>query len=246
MKVIKANGKLYPQDRVACIDVDAENCFTSQCPKELPVPGGEKIVDELNKQATLAYYRVGTKDAHSREGLWVASDEHPQFEPIEGQENMDQRWNAHGIPGTLGFELIAGLPKVNEYTHFVWKGMELDMHPYGACFHGLTEDLSSGLIEYLRSEYRGYPETFAIVNGKKVEYPKKEVRAVIVGGLATNYCVYTTVMQLLKARFAVIVNLGACRAILDGGEEKAIMDMEKAGAIMVKSYKEIEVKALQE
>ncbi|MCK4540435.1 isochorismatase family protein [Candidatus Parcubacteria bacterium] len=242
MKTLSVNGIEYRQDEVASIDVDAENCFTDQCPGELPVPGGEEIVDELNGQAALAYYRVGSKDAHSMASWWVDTDKHPQFEAIKGYEDMDLRWKLHGVPGTHGFNLIAGLPPVKMYTYFIWKGIEINMHPYGACFHDLTEQMSTGLIEYLRSEGWGYPKTYAIINNEKVKYHKKGVKLVIVGGLATNYCVLVTVLQLLKAGFTVIINLGACRAILDGTEESAIKQMEDAGAITVKSYTEIIVK----
>ena len=68
------------------------------------------------------------------------------------------------------------------------------MHPYGACFHDLQDRLSTGAIEFLRA------------NG---------VSTVLVGGLATDYCVCTTALQLRRAGFEVIVNLGACRGITE-------------------------------
>lgn len=204
---------------VASIDVDAEKTFTPLCPGELPVPEGHMIVEELNGQAKIAKYRIGTKDAHSMASWWVDTDKFPQFTPIEGYEDMDLRWKMHGVPGTYGFELLDGLPKVKEYDYFVWKGIELNMHPYGACYHDITEKMSTGIIEFLAS---------------------KQVETVIVGGLATDYCVRVTVLQLLKAEFSVILNLGACRGINPETTAKAIETMGAMGAIIVKSYKEIE------
>lgn len=205
--------------QVAAFDVDAENCFTPLCPDELAVAGGTEIVDELNAQASLADVRVGSKDAHAAGAIWEATTEHPQFSPVKGQ-NVDIRWNRHGVPGTKGFELIEGLPPVTDYDYFVWKGIELDMHPYGACYHDFAEKLSTGVIEFL------------VVNG---------IEVVIVGGLATDYCVKLTVLQLLRAGFIVIVNLGACRGIAADTVQAAKEEMLAAGAVFIDSISEIEV-----
>jgi nicotinamidase/pyrazinamidase len=211
------------KDHTASFDVDAENGFTPICPNELPVQDGDKIVDELNEQATFAKFRIGSKDAHPETALHIATAEAPQFTPV-GLPNIDIKWNRHCIIGTHGAELLAGLPHWSEYDYFVWKGMEPDTHPYGACFHDLADKISTGVIEYLR------------LNG---------VRNVIVGGLATDFCVKTTAIQLRKAGFKVIVNLGACRGIAAPvSEGKTTMDlamdeMKNLGILFVNKAKEI-------
>lgn len=192
---------------VASFDVDAQYTFTPECPNELPVPDGTAIVAELNAQAALAAVRVGSKDAHSPAAIWVATPEAPQFTPVAGA-NVDIRWRRHAEPGSKGFELIAGLPAVTDYDYFVWKGIELDLHPYGACYHDFAERMSTGVIEFLRS--RG-------------------ITTVLVGGLATDYCVKTTALQLARAGFAVVVNLGACRGIAPNTVAAAIAEMSAAG-----------------
>jgi len=201
------------RDKTAAFDVDAQYTFTPECPDELPVEGGTEIVDGLNQQAELAALRIGSKDAHSPQSVWVASEEQPMFSAVEG-ENVNIAWNQHAVPGTKGFELIAGLPNPSEYDFFVWKGVELNMHPYGACYHDLKERMSTGVIEYLRV---------------------KGVETVIVGGLATDYCVKTTAIQLRKAGFEVIVNLDACRGINEETVEQAISEMTKIGIEVIES-----------
>lgn len=220
LEFISIRGMAYRKDRVASLDVDAQNTFTPRCPGELPVPGGDQIVYELNGQAKFAKYRTGSKDAHSLGSWWVDRDKHPQFEKIEGYEDMDMRWRVHGVPGTYGFQLIEGLPDPKKYDYFVWKGIELNLHPYGACFHDITGKMSTGLIEFLQ------------VHG---------VKCVIVGGLATDYCVAVTVMQLLEAGFDVVLNLGACRGIALGTTAAAIEKMRKAGAMFIDSYTQIKL-----
>ncbi len=203
--------------KTATFDVDAQYAFTPVCPSELPVEEGTDIVPALNEQAKLASVRVGSKDAHSPQAVWVANEEQPMLSPVEG-DNVDIAWNQHAVPGTKGFELIEGLPKPAEYDFFVWKGIELDMHPYGACYHDLKNQLSTGVIEYLNA---------------------KGIENVIVGGLATDYCVKTTAVQLKRSGFNVIVNLEACRGIADDTVASAIEEMQALGIRVVAKTKEI-------
>jgi len=205
--------KIGPKAQVASIDVDAQYSFTPLCPNELPVPYGNEIVDELNHQAEFAGYRIGSKEAHPPHAIWIATGEAPALSNIEG-DNIDVRWPAHCIPGTKGFESIQGLPHPAKYDFFVWKGIEPDMHPYGSCFHDLKERLSTGIIEFLHN---------------------KGVKTVIVGGLATDYCVKNTVLQLLRAGFETILNLAACRGIDPQTTQAAITQMQQHGAIIIES-----------
>ena len=201
----------------ASLDIDAQKCFTPLCPLELPVPDGHLIVDELNKQARYADFRVGSKDAHSPSAIWVADEAHPNMTPIKGK-NVDLYWHKHAVPGEIGFELLDGLPHTGDYDYFVWKGIELDMHPYGCCYHDHSHTLSTGLIEFLGT------------NG---------IKTVIVGGLALEYCVKTSVLQLCRAGFKVIVNLAACRGIDQSNCELAIDEMRQHGTIFVENSEEL-------
>lgn len=202
---------LAPRQHIASFDIDAQNCFTPVCPDELPVAGGTEIVGELNAQAKLARLRVGSKDAHSPQAVWVADADNPQFSPVEGRD-VDIRWNVHAVPGTTGFELIAGLPHPADYDFFVWKGVEPDMHPYGACYHDLGNRMSTGVIEYLKAQ---------------------GITQVIAGGLATDYCVKNTVLQLLDAGLEVVLNLAACRGIAEETSQAALAEMQAKGAVIV-------------
>lgn len=201
-------------EETASFDVDCQKGFTPLCPDELPVPDGDNIVSTLNEQAGYARIRVGSKDAHNRNAIWIADEENPQFSPIEGK-NVDIRWNAHCIMGEKGSELLDGLPAIDQYDFFVWKGMETDTHPYGACYHDFADKMSTGVIEYLKQQ---------------------GIKNVVVGGLATDYCVKTTALQLVK-HFKVLVNLTACRGIAEDTIKTAIEEMEAAGVIVVEEFK---------
>ncbi|NLO80292.1 MAG: nicotinamidase [Xanthomonadaceae bacterium] len=207
--------------RTASFDVDAQNTFTPVCPDELPVAGGTEIVPELNAMARLASLRLGSKDAHSPKAVWVADADNPPLSPLTGHANADIRWPVHAVPGTKGFELIDGLPPVESYDFFVWKGVEPHMHPYGACYHDLANRMSTGVIEFLRD--RG-------------------IDTVLVGGLATDYCVKNTALQLREAGFRVVLNLAACRGVAPDTTAQAIEAMRAAGVILVESAAEIHSK----
>lgn len=211
--------ELPPKSRVASFDVDAQYTFTPECPEELPVPGGTEIAGELNAQATFASVRLGSKDAHSPHAHWVANESRPQFSPVPGA-NMDIAWRVHAVPGTRGFELLDTLPRPSEYDFFVWKGVEPDMHPYGACYHDLADRLSTGAIEYLRA--RG-------------------IETVVVGGLATDYCVKTTALQLKRAGFDVVINLAASRGITEPTVLSALREISAAGIQIINSVGDLRV-----
>lgn len=202
---------------VASFDVDPQNTFTPVCPDELPVPEGDTIASELNAQAAFAAKRVASRDAHSLQAVWIATDSDPQFSPIANQPDADIRWKPHAIVGTKGFEFIAGLDP-NSYAFQVYKGVDPAMHPYGACYHDLAEQKSTGVVEVLR---------------------QWGIETVIVGGLATDYCVKTTVLQLRRADFQVVVNLAACRGIQPETVAAAIEEMQRSGAVLVASAAEL-------
>ncbi len=211
--------KLPDTRHIAAFDIDAQRTFTPLCPEELPVAGGELIGPELNRQAELAQYRLGSKDAHSPKAVWVTRDPKLIGRPGVQGDNVEEHWPVHAVPGTEGFELVPGLPHPAAYDFFVWKGVEPDMHPYGACYHDLAEKMSTGVIEWLRAN---------------------QVSHVLVGGLATDYCVQATALQLARAGFEVIVNRAACRGIAPESTQRALARLAAAGVHIVDNAAELE------
>ena len=217
-------GKIVNLSETASLDVDPQKGFSELCPEELPVPGALGIVDGLNKQAKFKI-RVASKDAHPYNAPWIATEENPQFSNIEGYKDLDIRWNRHCVPGTPGFEFLPGL-NADDYDFIAYKGIEPNKHPYGACYHDLADTQSTGLIEYLRSQ---------------------KINTIVVGGLATSFCVKTTVLQLCHSnKFIVFVNLAACRDIAGIDTNLAIKEMEKAGAIMLEGSADIQTRKERE
>ncbi len=209
--------KLPVKNKIAAFDIDAQNTFTPVCPAELPVAEGDEIVAELNAQARFAGVRIGSRDAHSPQAVWIAGSEHPALSPVTGYPDVDVHWPSHAIIGTKGFDFIDGLDP-QAYNFQVYKGIEVDKHPYGACYHDLSNTLSTGVIEYLRCH---------------------GITAVICGGLATDYCVKNTVLQLRDAGFEVVLNLAACRGISPETVAAALAEMRDAGVTIVDNAEEL-------
>ena len=198
------------------MDVDAQKGFTPLCPEELPVIEGDKIVEECNENAKNASFRYMSKDAHPSTAIWVANAENPQFSKIDGETNVDIRWNAHCVVGTKGFELLDGLPHPSEYNFIVYKGAERDMHPYSPIYHDLEKKISTGVVEKARQD---------------------KVDTFILGGLALDYCLGEAALDLKRAGFRVIVNLGATRAI--GNTQEFVDKAKKEGVEFVDSASQI-------
>lgn len=206
-------------NHTASFDVDPQRGFTPLCPTELPVVEGDQIAAELNAQAAFAAYRLVSKDCHPPAAPWVAKSAEEIMAPVVGNfPNLDIMWPAHCVIGTEGNRLIPGLPEESAYNLVIEKGSDPEKHPYGACYHDLREQESTGAIEWLR---------------------ERKISTLIVGGLATDYCVRTTVLQLCRAGFRVIVNLGACRGVAPETSEAAVAEMRAAGAELIDHSNEL-------
>ena len=202
-------------------DVDPQRGFTPLCPDELPISEGDQIADELNAQAQFARYRLVSKDCHPAEAPWIAHSSDEIMTPVgEDYPDLDVKWPAHCVVGTEGNLLIPELPDETDYDLLVTKGTDPLKHPYGACYEDLGESESTGVIEWLH---------------------ERQIKVVIVGGLATDYCVKTTVLQLCRAGFRVIVNLAGCRGVASETSKTAITKMRSAGAELIADSGKLEL-----
>ena len=178
--------------KIASFDVDAQKGFTRCARTNCRCPAATPSAPPSTNWPAGRRAAPGQQDAHSPKAGVVESAEQ-MLRPL-AYPDADLTWVSHCVPGTPGFELLDELPRPIDYDFFVWKGVEPDLHPYGACYHDLAERRSTRVIEYLRQ------------NG---------VSHVLVGGLALDYCVKNTALQLRRAGFEVLLYLPACRAIAE-------------------------------
>lgn len=190
--------------RIASVDVDPQRGFSKLCPDELPVEGALDIVPALRKHHAFSEFKVVTKDSHPVGAMWETDEQHPILTPVIGIPDVDLCWPRHCVVGTPGWELLPGLPPDDDYDMVVYKGISPVMHPYGACYHDLNDRISTGLIETLRD---------------------RNTDIVLLGGLATDYCVWTTARQLLRGGLKVLLNMEAVAAVDPTNNIKVINDL---------------------
>ena len=117
-------------------------------------------------------------------------------------------WPVHCVQGTPGAEFHPDL-RLPPQTVIASKGSDPEEDSYSAFEAKLPDGRLLG--EYLRDE---------------------GVRRIYVGGLATDYCVRSSVLDALRAGFRATLLLGASRGVdvQPGDSEKAIAEMVGAGA----------------
>jgi len=214
--------KYLIRETTATVLVDAQKGFTPLCPNELPVPEGNLIVDECNRTFKKTKFKVASKDAHPSYAEWMTEYRERIGKPVAIlQSQIDLSWPLHCVVGTYGFELLSGLPAMEDFDFIVYKGVERNIHVYSAVYHLLRPNLngsriSTGLIEFLKTN---------------------KVDTVVIVGLATNYCCASTALDLVDTGFRVIMNLGGCRGI--GDTTSAIENMRKHGIEFVDSADEL-------
>ncbi|MDC4206093.1 MAG: bifunctional nicotinamidase/pyrazinamidase [Candidatus Manganitrophus sp.] len=112
-------------------------------------------------------------------------------------------WPPHCVQGTKGAEFHPRLSLPRNVT-MILKGTDPDREAYSG-FQG------TDLAERLR---------------------RQQVERLFVGGLATDYCVKSTVLDALKAGFETVFLKDASRGVdvQPGDSEKAVEEMKKGGA----------------
>ncbi len=186
------------------VAVDVQNDFADPA-GSLPVGDGAAVIPLLN--AEIAAARAA--------GAFVAytQDWHPRVTPHFAKDGGT--WPVHCVGGTWGAEIHPGL--VADAGPRVRKGVG-------------GEDGYSGFT--MRD-----PATGATVPTELDGLlHARGVRRVVVGGLATDYCVKATVLDALARGYDTWVLVDAVRPVdlAPGDGERALLEMGRAGAVMVR------------
>jgi nicotinamidase/pyrazinamidase len=212
--------KIHQHD-LAAVMIDAQGGFTPLF-NELQVPEGHLIVAPLKKILAKVDYRAITMDSHPEGATWETSKAEEVGAAHPGKlVNVDKWWMRHCVEGSAAWELISGLPAHDSgyYQSITYKGQEPDNHPYGGFFCDLQETRLANLTKDLR------------LHGRTV---------LLIGGLATDFCVLDSVLQARKLGFHVIVVLEACRGVAPETTAAAIATMEQAGAIIAPTEADVD------
>ncbi|HVL36329.1 MAG TPA: bifunctional nicotinamidase/pyrazinamidase [Burkholderiales bacterium] len=187
--------------------VDVQNDFMPG--GALAVPRGDEVVPLINRLAARFDSVVLTQDWHPPDHASFASA-HPGRRPFErlrlpyGEQVL---WPDHCVQGTPGAALHPQL-SVPHAQLVLRKGHHREIDSYSA-FLEADRRTPTGLAGYLK---------------------ERDLREVVVCGLATDFCVAWTALDARAAGFDTTVAEDACRAIdLDGSLARALQDLDAAG-----------------
>ncbi|MGQ9657118.1 MAG: bifunctional nicotinamidase/pyrazinamidase [Fimbriimonadales bacterium] len=168
-------------------------------------PGGALAVSEGDQ--VIAPLNRAAEAIAQRGGLVIASrDWHPRT--TRHFQEFGGKWPVHCVQGTQGAAFHPDL-RLPDATVIVSKGTGTEDDGYSA-FEGRTED-GKTLHEVLQAH---------------------GVRRLLVGGLATDYCVRASVLDALRHGYEVVVLTDAIRGVnlQPDDSERALQEMQAHGA----------------
>jgi len=229
MKTIEA-PRTYGE--IVAINVDVQNDFALPT-GALSVNDGEAVIAPLN----------ATSDFVRDNGGFVI-DTGDQHDPRTKHFNTNGGpWPVHCVKNRAGAAIHDGL-EIKPHDSIAHKGLSLTDDGYSG-FEAIIQD---GRAKNLVADLPEVEQTVEVALMRIVEVNKdfNKRTAVLIGGLATDYCVKATVLDALKTTSRewadIIVIEDAMRAVniaYDDGD-KAIAEMKANGAIFMQSYDIIE------
>jgi nicotinamidase/pyrazinamidase len=221
---------LINPSKAALVEIDVQNdfCPAYTCssgaklpPGALAVEKGDEVIEPLNllaaRFAASGAKVVATADWHPPGHVSFAGA-HPGKKPGETAElpgtEPQALWPDHCVQGTLGAAFHERLD-LRPVSLIIRKGFRRSLDSYSAFFEN-DRRTPTGLEGYLRSLGIG---------------------TVLLGGLATDYCVLYSALDALRLGFTTVVLEDAVRGVglPAGSVEAALEQMKAAGALLVPS-----------
>jgi nicotinamidase/pyrazinamidase len=205
--------------RSALLIIDVQNDF---CPGgALAVKKGDEVIGPLNRLASIfaagSGRVVATQDWHPGDHVsFAASHEGKKPGDIMDLPEVKEQvlWPKHCVQGTRGADFHKGLSLLN-VNLIIRKGFRTGLDSYSAFFEN-DHKTFTGLDGYLTA---------------------LSIDTVVIGGLATDYCVAYSAADAATLGFKTILALDACRGvgIPKGAVERALEYLEKKGVIAVET-----------
>jgi nicotinamidase/pyrazinamidase len=197
------------------IVIDVQGCFTMWKNGSLAVPGSDEAYVKSVEVATRrlkqeGFFVMATQDWHPPDHLSFASN-HPgrkPFDTIEINGRVQMLWPVHCVQGTEDAELLI---ERSLFDAIVRKGE----NPLFDSYSGLKDD--SGARTGMEAILRDHGVTSTVLYG-----------------LATDYCVKATAIDLVRAGFKVVAMEQLCRGVTPDTSAQALIDMQEEGVRVIK------------
>ena len=205
----------FPYSALLIIDVQYDFCPGGA----LGVEEGDLIIEPLNRLSCLFSGRQGrviaTQDWHPADHVSFASS-HENKKPgdmvdLPAAKNQIL-WPDHCVQGCRGAELHEKL-SIKPISLIIRKGFRRELDSYSAFFEN-DRATATGLDGLLRA---------------------LSIDTVVLGGLATDYCVFYSAMDARALGYKTIVVKDAVKGVNypAGSVERAINSLEKAGVLII-------------
>ncbi len=182
----------------------------------LAVPGGDQVIPVINRLQEKFDTILATQDWHPKNHGSFASN-HPgkkvgEFIKLSGEDQI--LWPDHCVQDTRGARFAKELNQT-KWEKVFQKGTNPMVDSYSGFFDN-NRGHNTGLSTHLKD---------------------KGIEKLFITGLAADYCVKFTVMDALKEGFEVVLVEDATKGVnlSEGDTERAITEMEKAGARIIPS-----------
>ena len=185
------------------------------------VENGDKVIEPLNRLAALFAARYGkvvaTQDWHPADHVSFAAS-HNNKKPGDTIDlpglKAQVLWPAHCVQGGGGADFHAAMD-LKPVSMIIRKGFRKNLDSYSAFFEN-DRKTSTGLDGFLKA---------------------LSVDTVVLGGLATDYCVFYSAMDAKSLGYNTVVAGDAVRGVdfPKGSVDSALQSMGKAGIIIAES-----------
>ena len=200
----------------ALLIVDIQNDFFPG--GALGVHDGDKVIEPLNCLTSLFHARnariVATQDWHPENHASFATSHNNKMpgDTVELPGVKDQiLWPKHCIQGSTGAEFHKGLD-FRPVNFIIRKGFRVEIDSYSAFFEN-DRTTSTGLDGLFKS---------------------LAVKTVVIGGLATDYCVFYSALDAIALGYkTIVIEDSVCGVnIPTGSVDRALKRLKEAGVII--------------
>ncbi|MFV0305947.1 MAG: bifunctional nicotinamidase/pyrazinamidase [Moheibacter sp.] len=194
----------------ALVIVDVQNDFLEK--GSLAVPNGNEVIPIINKLQNKFDLIIATQDWHPKNHKSFATQHSNKkvFDQIELNGQTQTLWPIHCVQGTLGAEFHSDL-NTNKIEAVFRKGMDLEIDSYSGFFDN-GKQKNTGLFGYLND---------------------RNIKEVVIVGLAADYCVYFTANDALELGFDTTIIKNATRAIdVENWARLKVLFQSKGGNIL--------------
>ena len=203
--------QITPHDVLLVIDIQNDFCPGGA----MAVPGGDAVIEVIQKVAPLFEHIVLTQDWHPQGHSSFASA-HPGKKPYDTVElsyGVQTLWPEHCIQGSQGAEFHPAL-RLPQAELILRKGFRQRIDSYSAFFEN-DRSTPTGLAGYLH---------------------ERNLTRVFLAGLAYDFCVGYSALDARRVGLQAVVIRDACRAIdLNGSVARIEAAFDQAGVMLIES-----------